>query len=135
MKINRILSFFLGLLVFFSVSSSALAYVSVNGYYKSNGTYVNSYVRSSPNALKYDNYSYKSYQPAYNSSYYTTTSISQKTPSYYTDPDYYTGKSIYDSYQPSSYSYTAPSYKSYSYSYPSYNSGSSYFKSYNSYGY
>lgn len=86
--------------VFASVLSPVLAYTSVRGYYRSNGTYVNSYVRSAPNSLKYDNYSYKSYQPAYNNSYYkSTTSNYYKTPSYYTDTNYYTGKSIYNSYK------------------------------------
>ncbi len=31
----------------------------VNGYYRKNGTYVNSYERSSPNSTVRDNYSYK----------------------------------------------------------------------------
>ena len=33
--------------------------VYVNGYYKSNGTYVDSYHRSSPNDTVTDNYGYK----------------------------------------------------------------------------
>lgn len=81
---KKIIAFALGLFVFLSVLSPALAYTTVKGYYRSNGTYVNSYVRSKSNALRYDNYSYKSYQPAYNNSYYkTTTSNYYKTPSYY----------------------------------------------------
>jgi hypothetical protein len=39
-------------------TTPAFAYTSVRGYYRSNGTYVEPYVRSSPNALKYDNYGY-----------------------------------------------------------------------------
>ena len=36
----------------------------VNGYYKSNGTYVNGYNRTSPNSTKFDNYSTKgNYNP------------------------------------------------------------------------
>lgn len=31
--------------------------VNVRGYYRSNGTYVNSYYRTSPNSYRYDNYS------------------------------------------------------------------------------
>lgn len=97
---KKIIAFTLGLFVFLSVLSPALAYTTVKGYYKSNGTYVNSYVRSAPNAIKYDNYSYKSYQPSYNPSYYkATTSTYYKTPSYVTDRNYYTGKSIYNSYR------------------------------------
>ena len=34
------------------MSSPAYAYTSVRGYYRSNGTYVQPYVRSSPNALR-----------------------------------------------------------------------------------
>ncbi len=75
---------------------SADAYVSVKGYYRSNGTYVAPHVRSEPNGLKYDNYSYKPSQGLYNDSYGTKGS-SWDTPSYVTDPDYYTGKNIYDS--------------------------------------
>lgn len=59
-----------GLVGLFS-SADARSYVS--GYTRSNGTYVNSYYRSSPNAYKFDNYSYKSYQPVYNNSYYYPT--------------------------------------------------------------
>lgn len=80
-------------------ATPALAYVSVKGYYRSNGTYVAPYVRSSPNALKYDNYSYTG-GSLYNKSYYTPTksySSSWYTPSYTTDSNYYTGKSIYSS--------------------------------------
>lgn len=76
------------------------AYVSVRGYYRSNGTYVQPYVRSSPNALKYDNYGYQS-GSLYNKSYSAPTknySPSWYTPSYLTDPYYYQGKSLYNSY-------------------------------------
>jgi hypothetical protein len=96
------------------------AYTSVKGYYRSNGTYVQPYVRSSPNALKYDNYNYSGSGSLYNKSYYSPSkgySSSWYTPSYYTDSSYYSGKSLYN-YN----SYTSPSY-----SYPSYKS------SYNSY--
>lgn len=75
---------------------SASAYVSVKGYFKKNGTYVAPYVRSNPNGLKYDNYSYKPSQGLYNSTYGTRDAY-WDTPTYITDPDYYVGKSIYDS--------------------------------------
>jgi hypothetical protein len=93
----------LGGISFFT--NSAQAYVSVKGYYRSNGTYVQPYVRSSPNALRYDNYSYKG-GSLYNKSYYSPTksySSSWYTPSYYTDSYYYGGKSLYSS---RSYSYS-----------------------------
>lgn len=83
----------------FGFVSSAYAYTSVKGYYRSNGTYVQPYVRSSPNALKYDNYSYSG-GSLYNKSYYSSSksySSSWYTPTYYTDKSYYQGKSLYDS--------------------------------------
>jgi hypothetical protein len=83
----------------FATIHHADAYVSVRGYTRSNGTYVQPYVRSSPNAIKYDNYGYKG-GSLYNTSYYAPTkSYSQSwyTPSYVTDPYYYQGKSLYNS--------------------------------------
>lgn len=74
------------------------AYVSVKGYYRKNGTYVAPHVRSEPNGLKYDNYSYTPSQGLYNPSY-GTKGTTWDTPTYITDPDYYVGKSIYDSNQ------------------------------------
>ena len=53
------------------IPAHTFAYVSVKGYYKSNGTYVAPYVRSNPNGLKYDNYGYKPSQGLYNSTYGT----------------------------------------------------------------
>lgn len=81
-------------------TSPVFAYVSVRGYYRSNGTYVQPYVRSSPNSLKYDNYGYTSGSSLYNKSYYSSKnnySSSWYTPSYTTDPNYYSGYSIYKS--------------------------------------
>jgi len=72
------------------------AYVSVNGYYKKNGTYVAPYVRSNPNGLKYDNYSYTPSQGLYNKTYGTKGSA-WDTPTYITDPSYYIGKNLYES--------------------------------------
>ena len=84
------------------------AYVSVKGYYRSNGTYVAPYVRSNPNGLKYDNYGYQPSQGLYNPSY-GTKDTSWDTPTYITDPDYYIGKSIYtgNSTYSAPYSYNA----------------------------
>lgn len=97
-KLLTILGF---LVIFASLGAGSIeAYTTVKGYYKSNGTYVNSYVRSNSNGIKYDNYSYKSYKPSYNKSYYSTgRSSSWYTPSYKTDSNYYAGKSIYNSYR------------------------------------
>lgn len=47
---------FLGLML---ISSIALADVYVNGYYKSNGTYVEPYYRSNPDGNQYNNWSTK----------------------------------------------------------------------------
>lgn len=71
---------------FFLASATPVnARVSVRGYYKSNGTYVQPYYRSSPNVYKWDNYSYKSYQPRHNNSYYNR-SYNYNSPLY--TPDY-----------------------------------------------
>lgn len=49
--------------------------VQVNGYYRSNGTYVQPHYRSESNAYKWDNYNYQPSQPKYNNNYrgYNTT--------------------------------------------------------------
>jgi peptidoglycan hydrolase-like protein with peptidoglycan-binding domain len=95
MKILRL--FALGFLtVVMTLSAlSAEAYVSVKGYYRSDGTYVAPHVRSNPNGLKYDNYGYKPSQGLYNETYGTRGS-EWDTPTYITDPDYYEGNAIYD---------------------------------------
>lgn len=84
------------LLVVFSFSFllPAEAYVSVKGYYRSNGTYVQPHVRSNPNGLKYDNYGYKPSQGLYNKSY-SSGSTNWKTPTWTTDKNYYQGKALY----------------------------------------
>lgn len=91
----------------------------VNGYFKSNRTYVPSYYRSNPNAYRSDNYSYKGGNSFNSSYYYPTKNYSDNwyTPSYVTQPDYSVGKSYYDlnTYSPPSYNvYRVPSYNSYS---------------------
>lgn len=45
----------------------------VRSHLRSNGTYVNSYSKSAPNAYRYDNYSYRAGSSAYNKSYYAPT--------------------------------------------------------------
>ena len=97
---KKLFGFLVILGLFFSITHSVFAYTSVKGYYRSNGTYVQPHVRSSPNALKYDNYSYKS-GDLYNKSYYAPTKnhpSSWNTPSWYTDSSYYSGKVLYNSY-------------------------------------
>jgi hypothetical protein len=51
---KRIILFILGLLI----NTFLLAQVHVKGYYRKNGTYVQPYVRSSPDGNPYNNYSY-----------------------------------------------------------------------------
>ncbi len=97
---KKALSLFLVTISFLTLSLDAYAYVSVKGYYKSNGTYVAPYVRSNPNGLKYDNYGYTPSQGLYNKTYGTKGST-WDTPTWTTDPDYYTGKSLYESGQTS----------------------------------
>ncbi len=81
---------------FFTPVGDAFAYVSVKGYYKSNGTYVAPYVRSNPNGLKYDNYGYTPSQDLYNETY-GTRGMTWDTPTYITDPNYYEGQALYQS--------------------------------------
>lgn len=91
----------LAILMLIVIATPAYAYVNVSGYYRSNGTYVQPYVRSNPNGLKYDNYSYNGTGSLYNQSYGSSRySSSWNTPSWNTDPSYYTGKSIYNSSLP-----------------------------------
>ncbi len=94
---KKILVSILMFVLAFSVSIlQTEAYVNVKGYYKKNGTYVAPHVRSNPNGLKYDNYSYKPSQGLYNDSY-GTRGANWDTPTYVTDPNYYAGKNIYES--------------------------------------
>lgn len=86
------------LLSFVIPQGVAEAYVSVSGYYRSDGTYVRPHVRSNPNGLLYDNYSWRPSQGLYNSTYGARGSY-WDTPTYITDPDYYEGQSLYESGQ------------------------------------
>lgn len=102
---KKLILLFLFLVIFLSTVTQSYAYVYVNGYYRSNGTYVGPYVRSEPNGLRYDNYGYSG-GSLYNNSYYDSGySSSWYTPSYYTDPDYYYGQSLYDSYNSYNWDY------------------------------
>ncbi len=90
------------------LTQSAEAYVSVKGYYRKDGTYVRPHVRSNPNGLKYDNYSWTPSQGLYNNTY-GTRGVEWDTPTYITDPDYYEGKYLYNSGQYSTNSYSKAS--------------------------
>lgn len=86
---------------FFSQVSMVYA-VHVNGYYRSNGTYVNGYERTAPDSSPYNNYSYPgNYNP--NTGSITGGNTSTYLNNYYNSSSYTSGYSA-----PSSYSsYTA----------------------------
>jgi hypothetical protein len=83
------------LIVAFLFPASTKAYVSVSGYFR-NGKYVQPYVRSNPNGLKFDNYSWTPSQGLFNKTY-GTRGLYWDTPTYITDPNYYQGQAIYNS--------------------------------------
>jgi len=86
-----------------TIQASSVYAVHVNGYYRSNGTYVNSYERTAPDGNPYNNYSYPgNYNP-------NTGSVTGGNASTYLN-NYYNKSS--DS------SYSSPSYSSYTSSYP-----------------
>lgn len=120
---KKIVGFLVAILLFTpSISEAA---VWVDGYTRSNGTYVSGYYRSEPNGLKYDNYSWSSGDELYNDSYYDTGRDSNwYTPSYTWDSDYYYGYNYNSNALGSDYNnYYAEDYYSssyYDYSYPSY---------------
>ena len=78
----------------FNFINQASAYVNVNGHFR-NGEYISPHVRSNPNGLKFDNYSWKSSQGLYNKTYGKRGSA-WDTPTWITDKNYYEGKSIYE---------------------------------------
>lgn len=83
------------------LSQIADAAVRVNGYYRSNGTYVQPHYRSSPDSSPYNNYSYPG-----NTNPYTGVTAGG-------NPDTYL-----NNYYGSSGTYSAPTYSRYNYSYP-----------------
>lgn len=130
------------ILVFLNTSVASAGWV--NGYSKSDGTYVNGYWRSDPNGLKYDNYSFDGdWSDAFNDSYYAPTknySSDWYTPAWVTQDDYYVGKSFFDSrnsyttYDSSTYDYDYDFWDDPIYNYtPSYNYGYNYLDSVNTY--
>lgn len=59
-------------LMFLTLSSKAEAYsYKVRGFYRSSGTYVQPYYRTSPNRIRYDNYGYKGNYNPYSGRYGT----------------------------------------------------------------
>ena len=112
---KKIILLVFGLFLFLPTFSHAV--VNVKGYYRSNGTYVAPHVRSNPNGLKSDNYSYTGGN-AYNPSYYTSTTPGWQTSTTITDPYYYAGLSAYNS-NTTVPDYMTPGYSSNTYTAPS----------------
>lgn len=96
---------FLVLSVFSPISEA----VYVKGYYRKDGTYVRPHTRSSPNGLKYDNYSWTPSQGLYNETYGTRGST-WDTPTWETQTDYWEG---YQQYEESNNDYVHEGYEAY----------------------
>lgn len=100
-------AYFFGFLLFMAMPITMVHAVHVNGYYRSNGTYVQSYERTAPDGIPYNNYSYPgNYNPntgnitggsqaAYLNNYYGTSATSYSAPTTPTCPlnSYYNGSS------------------------------------------
>lgn len=99
MQMKLLIIFLLSAFVALSIPTTVEA-GWVNGYYRSNGTYVQGYYRSDPNGLLYDNYSWNYSQPLYNESYGKYNDYRWNTPAWNWQSDYWTG---YRSYQLNSY--------------------------------
>jgi hypothetical protein len=82
------------------IAAPAFAVECVNGYCRSNGTYVEPYYRSSPNGTVTDNYSFKGNINPYTGQEGTNTYSHDASSPYYTGPDSNgnTGHSGYGSY-------------------------------------
>lgn len=94
--IKKILTSFIFSGLFFSSIPFVSASVYVNGYYRSNGTYVQPHYRSSPDSSPYNNYSYPG-----NTNPYTGVTATG-------NPDTYLSN-YYNNSSGSSYTYTSPS--------------------------
>ncbi len=72
----------------------------VNGYYRSNGTYVHPYERSAPNGTVTDNYSYQGNQNPYTGQVGQNNYTHDMTSPYYQGPDNqgHVGHSTYENY-------------------------------------
>lgn len=74
---------------FLVASSSAMADHYVNGYYRSNGTYVQPHMQSDPNQYRYDNYSSQGNTNPYTGQQGTQTNEYSNPPTYNkTNPAY-----------------------------------------------
>jgi hypothetical protein len=73
--------------VFLLFSSSAFADQHVHGYYRSNGTYVQPYYRSSPNGTVTDNFSYKGNVNPHTGAVGTNRYTHDRTSPYFQGPD------------------------------------------------
>ncbi len=85
--------------VFLLLSASAFADQWVNGYMRKDGTYVQPYMRTTPNSNPYDNYSTKGNTNPYTGQKgYENPYDTYKKPSYnYDDNNFYKRKKLYDS--------------------------------------
>ena len=110
-----------GLLVLLvlSVCATAWADVWVNGYFRSDGTYVPGYFRSSPNNTVTDNYSFYGNVNPSTGAIGTNRYYSAPSSPYYNPLRSYSYGSSPPSYSPYG-SYSSP-YSTYNYSQPSYN--------------
>lgn len=108
----------ISLILIYTYPANALVFVE--DYYRSDGTYVKSHFRTSPNAFKFDNFSWTPSQGYFNESYYSTDKdygTEWYTPyrDYYYDGDYLSDYYYYKnkSYLPNDY----PDYNSKPYIY------------------
>lgn len=109
------------LIAFLFTTALSFAQVSVRGYYRSNGTYVQPHQRTVPNYTRNDNYS-----TVGNTNPYTGKAGTVPRDSYYVAPTTYTSSTYSTPTAYSSSSYSTPTYNSTytpsTYSTPSYSS-------------
>ena len=108
-------------ILMFTLISFAQTSTYVNGYTRSNGTYVQGYYRTTPNSSRNDNYS-----TVGNTNPYTGTSGTKSVDNYYRTSTYSSSTYSTPSYSSSSYYSNAPTYNTPSYSSTSYYSSPSY---------
>lgn len=107
---------FLFLIAFLFFSVVSFSQVSVRGYYRSNGTYVQPHQRTAPNYTRNDNYStvgnvnpYTGKAGTQPRDSYTTT---RTTSSNYSAPTYSNTSTYTPTYTPPATNYSSPSYSS-----------------------
>jgi hypothetical protein len=109
---KTLFSFFIGIGLLLAPTQVTLADVWVNGYTRSNGTYVQGHYRSSPDGNPYNNYSFPG-----NTNPYTGVTAGGSAASYLNNYNNSSSGSNYAQYYTSSYSYpTTPSCPANSYS-------------------